>query len=47
MLAAGGSGCGRGADVSRTDDAEVSLPVSALGAAYLGGTNLAPRRARA
>jgi GNAT superfamily N-acetyltransferase len=30
------------ADVSRTDDdAEVSLPVSALGAAYLGGTNLA------
>ena len=30
------------ADVSRTDeDAEVSLPVTALGAAYLGGTNLA------
>jgi GNAT superfamily N-acetyltransferase len=30
------------ADVSRTDDdAEVSLPVSALGAAYLGGANLA------
>jgi GNAT superfamily N-acetyltransferase len=30
------------ADVSRTDDdAEVSLPVNALGAAYLGGANLA------
>jgi hypothetical protein len=30
------------ADVTRTDDdAEASLPVSALGAAYLGGTNLA------
>jgi GNAT superfamily N-acetyltransferase len=30
------------ADVSRTDDdADVSLPVSALGAAYLGGANLA------
>jgi len=30
------------AEVSRTDDdAEVSLPVSALGAPYLGGTNLA------
>ena len=30
------------ADVTRTDDdAEVSLPVSALGAAYLGGANLA------
>ena len=30
------------ADVTRTDDdAEVSLPVTALGAAYLGGTNLA------
>ena len=32
------------ADVSRSDDdPEVSLPVSALGAAYLGGTNLAAR----
>jgi GNAT superfamily N-acetyltransferase len=30
------------ADVTRSDDAaEVSLPVTALGAAYLGGTNLA------
>lgn len=30
------------ADVTRTDDdAEVSLPVAALGAAYLGGSNLA------
>jgi len=32
------------ADVTRTDDAaEVSLPVAALGAAYLGGTNLLAR----
>ena len=40
---AGGSGSRTAAaDVSRTDDdADVSLPVSALGAAYLGGANLA------
>ena len=30
------------AEATRTDDeAELSLPISALGAAYLGGTNLA------
>ena len=40
---AGGSGSRTApADVTRTDDdAEVSLPVAALGAAYLGGANLA------